>query len=353
MNTKSGSITQTPGGKYRAFFSYNGKRISKTLSTKQSALDWLAARRTDISLGTFVEPTDITLGQWMLECLRYSSTRLKPTTIDSYKSYARILAPLANTKLQALNAIQVQRAIDSVKSAPVRIEVYRWLKSILNRAVKLQLIYRNVIQQVDAPKYEAKRKDVFSKDEIARIFKALDALPKYKAFFVLAFATGCRIGELQGLTINNVKADFIRIEQTISRNRQSTPKTKSSYRDIPVPQSVLALIRKFWEQHGSMLNGYVFSMNRNGKNVPIATITLIHYWRKVLQLANVPYRNIHYIRHTHATQLLSDGVPILEVQHRLGHSNASITLNRYGHILADNKEKVLNAIDDMIPKVVI
>ena len=54
-------------------------------------------------------------------------------------------------------------------------------------------------------------------------------------------------------------------------------------------------------------------------------------WKSILKCANIEYKNFHVLRHTHATQLLANGVPLVEVTRRLGHSKVSFTLDKYGH----------------------
>lgn len=346
---RNGSVIQLKNGKYRAFFSYNGKRISKTLATQNDALDWIAIQRTDVALGEFVEPTSITFGQWALECLRYKAQRAKPNTIEAYRAYAKYLAPLANIKLQTLNGIQLQRVVDAIPAPGMRAGVYRFIAVCINRALKINLLRKNILNQMEPPKYFPKEKEVFTRAEISRIYEVLEH-HKYGAFFMFAFATGCRLGEILGLKIQSVHEDYVRIENIIALRADGTPKREASNRNITLPQNIIAMLRREWENNGAVLNSYVFS-NQLGK--PITNKTIYTAWEEILQTANVPFRNIHYIRHTHATMLLSDGVPIVEVQHRLGHQNASTTLNRYGHVLIDNRKKLLNTLDAMLPNMVV
>lgn len=344
----NGSIIATGNG-FRAFFTHNGNRISKRFATKQDAADWLAINRSSVAMGEFVEPNSITFGQWVLECLRAVKPTAKYSTMKGYKVMAAKAAALANIRLQKLNGVQLQRVIDAEPSPSQRYNLYKFIRWLMNKALKKQLIRKDIMLQVDAPTYTSVKKEVFTREEIARIYKALEH-NKYQTFYLLAFATGCRLGELAGLKIQSVHGDYIRIENNICCGKDTTTKTPSSIRNITLPKTIIAMLRREWERNGSVLGGYVFT---NKNNAPLSTLTIEKHWKGILKAANVPFRNFHYVRHTHATQLLSNGVPILEVQHRLGHANASTTLNRYGHILIDNKDKVLNAIDEMLPRVVI
>lgn len=67
-------------------------------------------------------------------------------------------------------------------------------------------------------------------------------------------------------------------------------------------------------------------------------------WSVILKGAEVNYKKFHCLRHTHATQLLSGGVPLLEVCKRLGHSKPSHTLNLYGHAIPNMDKMVAEQV---------
>lgn len=58
-------------------------------------------------------------------------------------------------------------------------------------------------------------------------------------------------------------------------------------------------------------------------------------WKKVQQMADIPYRSFHCLRHTHATLLLANGIPIIQVSRRLGHA-----MPNYDQGIADEIEKI-------------
>ena len=74
---------------------------------------------------------------------------------------------------------------------------------------------------------------------------------------------------------------------------------------------------------------------------------MLRAWSIILRDTNVNYKNFHVLRHTHATELLASGMPIIEVSRRLGHSKASITLDMYGQFLENFDSKLADAIADI------
>jgi integrase len=69
-------------------------------------------------------------------------------------------------------------------------------------------------------------------------------------------------------------------------------------------------------------------------------------WTPILRRAGLSYRKPHTLRHTYATLLIDDGVPLTYVQHQLGHHSAGFTLKVYGHLLPRADRRAVNALDD-------
>lgn len=78
---------------------------------------------------------------------------------------------------------------------------------------------------------------------------------------------------------------------------------------------------------------------------PIRPEAISHMWKKMQQMADIPYRSFHCLRHTHATLLLANGIPIIEVSLRLGHANVTQTLDTYGHAMSNYDQGIANEIE--------
>lgn len=340
---KLGSIVFTDN-KYRAFFSYQGKRISKRFENKKDALNWLAECQTQYAKGIFIEPNKITTGQWILEYLGTYATNAKPRTMSGYKQTAKILSPIANILMQKVTPYHIQKILNSIKSPSVRPKTYSFMSLLFKKALKLHIIASNPLTAVERPKYHGERKKIFTDTELKAI---KTVLPKYKYgnLFLAMLATGCRVGEIQALKITNVHPGYIHIDSTagVKTAETGTPKTQSSIRDIPIPQTVYKMLVSEWQKN-PILKGYIFS-SKSGNHLALNNILTV--WHKILAEAKVPYRSPHCLRHTHATNLLHQ-FDYVEVQHRLGHSSASITLNTYGHVKEETTPQILKAVEDML-----
>ncbi len=74
---------------------------------------------------------------------------------------------------------------------------------------------------------------------------------------------------------------------------------------------------------------------------------LLRMFKKVLQEAGIPHMHFHDLRHSAATILLSMGVNMKVIQELLGHSDISITLGKYSHLLPSMQKEVVDRWDDV------
>lgn len=101
--------------RYKALFTTpEGKRISKRFLTKAEANDWLASLRVDAAEGCFVEPSKMTLEQWVTEYLTvYAKPKVRQKTLESYAQTAAHLTPIKDIPIQKLTSAQVQKFLNN------------------------------------------------------------------------------------------------------------------------------------------------------------------------------------------------------------------------------------------------
>ncbi len=327
----------------------NGKRISKRFNTKKEAMEWLAVTQADIYKNTYVAPNTLRLGEWISEYLiTYKAPKVRPKTLERYIQTAKYLAPIAGVELQKLTAHTVQQCYNELPpmSPSSKNKVHKLLKAAITKACAIDLMARNIMQAVEAPPVPKVEIQVFAKEEISKILQTAKNsryYSKYYPFFLLAATTGARLGELLGLKTTNVKTGYIYIDNSLQAVRGALmdmpPKTAAGVRKITIAPEVIKVIRSTCSSSGSTLpfSRYVFH-TRN--DTPISPRNMERIWKALLKEAGVEYRNFHVLRHTMATQLLSNGVSIAEVAKRLGHSKISHTLNLYSHAVPNYDEGI-------------
>ena len=203
-------------------------------------------------------------------------------------------------------------------------------------------------------KQTSKKMRVLSRCEERDLTKYLMANMDYMNFgILLSLYSGIRLGELCALKWENIneQTGILEIRKTILRIQNtepyavsktkviiSSPKSQCSMRDIPLPESILQIVRKIKASPTS----YILS------GLPqkyVEPRTMQNYFQRVLIEAQVSHANFHALRHTFATRCVELGFEIKSLSEILGHSNVNITLNRYVHSSLEQKQENMNKID--------
>lgn len=255
--------------------------------------------------------------------------------------------------------------------------VHALISSILNTAVKWNVVLENPCERVSPPKQrrDADSIQFFTLEETGLFLAAVDAAlaagrihTQHKVFFHLALFCGLRRGELVALTWADF--DFNRCTVSITKSTglvdgkpfTKAPKNKTSSRTVSVPESVMMLVRNYQrEQYRLRLslgsywkgNNYVF-IQADGKQMYPSTPysvfkDVIHRHNQMASDAELlPDIPLHGLRHTSATLLISQNVDIRTVSGRLGHAQTSTTMNIYSHQLQSMDEKAAGTLENLL-----
>ncbi len=199
--------------------------------------------------------------------------------------------------------------------------------------------------------------EILAPEQIKTVLDALRGRWIYP-ITILALATGARRGELCALRWKDVDLDAARVrverslEQTNAGLRFKEPKTKAGRRSISIPPAIVAELRAHWraqqEQRLAVGAGrapedaLVFA-RPDGE--PIAPDTLTQEWARLVRIMKLPKVTFHALRHTHASQLIANGLDVVTVSRRLGHGNPTITLNVYSHLFGNTDERAAAIVE--------
>ena len=227
------------------------------------------------------------------------------------------------------------------------------IKSLVNRsldfALKNNLINEKIVISIGLKNKQVKKVEALEKQEQTKIEKYILENKKWYHYGILiSLYTGLRLGELVALKWQNVdiKNKLIYIDKSvgsISQNHktltiESSPKTQSSIREIPISKKLLDLM-KVLRQHCS--TDYVIASHNNKQIKPRA---YQKSFENLLKKLHIKHYGFHALRHTFATRLLENGVDIKTISELLGHSSPTITLNRYVHTNLQNKRKAMEIL---------
>lgn len=156
-----------------------------------------------------------------------------------------------------------------------------------------------------------------------------------------AILSGCRLGELSGLTWDDVDVEhsvFHIRRQLDTRNHRDPQfkelKTENSNRDVPVPSYLIDDMKKLHADGDEL----IFYTQRN---LPISTSSASRYTHRLLDKLKIDAPNFHFhsFRHSHVALLLAHDVDIYAISKRLGHTNIRTTLQIYSYLMDEKKEQ--------------
>jgi len=351
------------------------KRLSRTVrGTKKQAEAELARILNETNDGTFIKPSELSCSDYFDKWLAHAKGNLSPTTYRGYKRIIDVeLKPaLGLTRLGDLTPLQIQGFLadalehpskrDGEKRSPRTVlRFYMLLNKSLNQAVRWQLIPRNPCSLVDPPKAPHIEMRALDETEIKKVLTAAENTPLYGPV-LLAIATGMRRGEILGLRWNDVNLDTG--ELNVVRSLQDTetglvfkaPKTRKGRRVVLLPPAVVDALKDMAARRTDLdsmrhiqpeFDDLVFCRADGTPWHPGVFSAEFHHFMKGLEVA----ARFHDLRHTHATQLLKRGVPIIVVSERLGHAKASITLDIYAHTLPTMQQEAAVKVGEMMAEV--
>lgn len=311
------------------------------------------------------DPTRMKLEEYLRHWLA-GATHLAPKTHERYAELCgrQIYPHLGDTKLTALRAEHIvswHRALLSAGlSAQTIVHAHRVLSLALSRAVKLNTLARNYASLVKPPRIEERELEILTPEEAAALVRGLEGHWLHP-IAVVALATGLRRGELCGLKWQdiNFNGGFLRVERSVEETRQGLrlkpPKTKRGRRNITLTADAVKVLRAHltWQKTTRLKIGaggqpvFVFSTLEGEMLSPD---NLSRDWRRICRAKKLPLISLHGLRHCHASFALKARVDILTLSRRLGHYKASVTLDRYGHLVEGSDAEAAAAIEGVLKK---
>lgn len=270
---------------------------------------------------------------------------LKPYQLEEYYKYKL----KANSKLcsaEALSATTIKHHHQNISKA-------------LSDAVNKGILYFNPASSAKTPKQEKYKAEFLNPSQLG------DLLVLFKGSIIeipvtLCTVYGFRRSEVLGLKWSQIdfQSKKITVSETLQQNTGGnyvdSPKTESSYRTLPMTDKVETILKKHGELQNKrkdlmgnyyIENDYVCTWE-NGE--VISPNYLTREFHSVIMKSNLPKIRLHDLRHSVASNLLDNGFSVVQVQEWLGHSSATTTLNFYAHVDKTSKQKIADALQEMI-----
>jgi integrase len=369
-----GCITQRKDGRWSSYITLEGgKRKTFYGKTKKEVKEKLKEAQFAQMKGLLVAAPQQTVGQFLMSWLEDTHKfHLRIRTYERYHQYLRLhLIPgLGHIQLQKLSPQDLQafyklKMEEGGLSGTTVGTMHNILHKALDTAVRWDLVARNVCERVTPPRKEHYEIQPLTKDQVQQFIRATCG-NYYENLFLLALGTGMRQGEVIALKWQDVNLEVgtLQVRRVLSHVDQrlrkdgapayieAEPKTESSRRTIVLPKFVVdSLLAHRAEQQDIKLvagdtwvdQNYVFC---TAKGRHLHPNPIVVAFKKVLKRAGLPDIRFHDLRHTAATMLLELGVHPKIVQERMGHSEISMTMDIYSHVMPTMQRQAIMQLDD-------
>ena len=297
---------------------------------------------------TFAEASD-------LHIKLYAEVHLKKSTCDGYKGYLKyhLLPVFGKMKIVDITKTAIEELVKSKiqegKSNQTINHLINLMSAILQRMVEDDIISKNQARRVR--KMEIKSKEVRIL-ESAEMDVVLDVAKKfYPEFYPLLFTailTGLRRGELMGLKWSKINwiTNQINVDASFHKGMLTTPKTKHSVRKVKMCQE-LAKVLKEWKLKCPKGDKDLVFPNESG-NFQDADNMVKRKFEPIIRKAGIDKVTWKSLRHTFVSILISQNVNPKYIQKQVGHGSYKVTMDIYGHIMSENYEQGVEALDNFL-----
>ena len=331
-----------------------GKKAAETLLTETLK---------QLNDGQYVEPVDMTLGEYLTDWL--TKVQVRPSTLDTYKWAVekQIIPSIGKIELHKVRPIDIENhnakiLKKDISPTSARYQ-FRVLSIALKKAMRLKLISLNPCDAVDPPKKAKFKASILSPKQLQVLLKDSSDTDYYLPI-LLATTCGLRRGEACGLCWTDVDLDkgIMSVRNSLGyKDRKPIlmpTKTDNSERTIKIPKMVIEILKKSKKIY--LANKLAFGEAYDKRDfiwcwengTPRNPDWLTHQFKEILDKSSLPMVRFHDLRHSHASYLIQEGVPIKTISDQLGHSSTSFTQDIYGHMMPPMQQKAADVTDLML-----
>lgn len=376
-------ICQRKDGLYYArFVNKRGKRIENYFFTLPEARNWLEDARYADKHDNVFAPSNMTMDTWFEYWIEHVVGDLAPNTRRNYRErYVHNIQPVLGTMLlsdikpmhckMVLNNMEKKYAGSTIRQA------YIAMGTILKSALMNDLIARHPMNGVRYTKPVRAVDDIkfLTVEEQQKFLET--AIRSHNYFqYALLLETGLRTGELIGLTWDAI--DWEKRTLTVNKTleyrhkqgqwRAGPPKTKQSYRTIPLTNRAYEILKQIASSRDSQKESPLLSQTleyidrRTGAKAKLVMRDIVFinfrtgepaknssydtHLYKLCDEAGVKRFCMHALRHTYATRAIESGMQPKVLQKLLGHASIKTTMDRYVHVTDDSLANGVRQFED-------
>ena len=315
------------------------------------------------------EDSRMTLGQWLDRWLtEYKAGTVRPGTLEGYHRYIEyyIKPQLGDKQISLISQQDIQRMYRRLKTegrihehpemghqlsdSMVR-HIHSTLHAALKDAVQAHVIPRNPTEGTTAPKPNYKPKRILTRAELDAFLTVVEQDEVWRDFFQTELMTGLRRGEICGLQWSDFDEEggTLKVCRTLHSQRKGEytvgeTKTNQGMRTIILPHSVTEILRR---RKADTISQWIFPDPVKPED-PVNPGSAYLRMKTLLRRAGLPSIRFHDLRHSCASLLLANDVPLKQIQEWLGHSDIGTTANIYSHLDYKSKITSANVMDNIL-----
>lgn len=371
-------ICQRKDGLYSArCYTKAGGRKEKYFKTLPEAKNWLADTQYELRHHIVTTNSDMSVDNWFDYWITNLICNLAPNTLRNYRErYMRNVQPVIGSMcmgdVKPMHCKIILNQMESSYAGSTILQTYIAMGTMFKAAVMNDVILKHPMDGVlfTSPLREVDDIKFLNVEEQRLFLEAAQTSHNYRQYALL-LETGLRTAELIGLTWDSI--DWKKRTLTINKSleyrhrdgywRAGPPKTKKSYRTIPLTDKAYDILRSCYDERttrreSELLNQVLeYTDRRTGRRAcffmrdlvfinfrtgePIKNSSYDTHLYKLCDKAGIKHFGMHTLRHTYATRAIERGVPPKVLQQLLGHASIKTTMDRYVHVTDESLSKAI------------
>jgi integrase len=347
----------------------NGKRKVFYGKTKKEVTEKLIKARSEQQQGLLSVNSKTKMSEYIEGWLESYKRSVRPNTHQRACEIMRlhVLPTLGNLQLDKLTPRHLDRLYTKKleELSPTTVQtIHNTIHKALSDAIKQGILLINVSERVEAPRKNEYEARVFSEEEIQAFLLSIQNHPLY-VLLLMDVAIGLRRGEIVGIQWRDLdlKKGIVQVRRAIVRRptelgggyAEAPLKTKKSRRSIMLPASIVAILEQYRAQQMSIVqqSGQQWDEQRwlfckpDGNHLN-PQHDVYEVFKELLKKAGLPNIRFHDLRHTAATMHLGMMTNPKIVQEILGHSQISVTMDAYSHVLPPMHKNAMESINEWL-----
>lgn len=358
------AINKTAAGTFAVDFrDQSKKRHQKTFETHKEAAAYEKDVLAQVQKGEYITPSSETVGEiaakWSER--KVQAGTYKRSSLEQWKNHVNrfIALELGSLKVSQITVEAIERAAAawSERTSPKTAnKILTTLTAVLDLAKRYRIIKENPAREAERLKLATADEDsievtpdqVYGKAELRKLIEATELGSRDRLLIMIPALLGLRIGEVLALTWPSIdlKAGKLQVVLNLADSGKGeeplfqSPKTKSSRRTLSLPPELIHELRVWKLKCPVSERDLVFATE---ESKPYNRKSVSRMLDRAIEKAELQSRlTPHGLRHTFASLLLADGIPVTEVSTYLGHKDCAVTMKVYAHFVRKETQAVHN-----------